>query len=83
MSVYEDMTPPPALNRIWRGTVAADVADFADKMYVIMPDFDPHLKIGPARWQARDAVSLPAKGDDCLVIFDNDREPWVPVWWPF
>ncbi len=28
------------------------------------------------------AVALPARGDLCLVIFDDQGECWVPCWWP-
>lgn len=25
---------------------------------------------------------LPARGDSCLVCFDDNGDPWVAVWWP-
>lgn len=74
---HEDQAP------LWYGTFAADVDDLTDLAPVIIPEFDPGLQWGPARWQARDSVSLPRKGDSCLVAFDNRREPWVIAWWPF
>lgn len=27
-------------------------------------------------------VILPRKDDECMVNFNNNREPWIPVWWP-
>lgn len=65
------------------GTVAKAAADITDLVPVILPDYDEHLQWGPCRWQSRDAVSLPAKGNACLVAFDNRREPWIVAWWPF
>ncbi len=83
MSVYEDTKSEFSLRESWQGRFAKAVPDLASRAYVIIPDLDPTLQIGPCRWQARDAVSLPAKGDACLVIFDNDHEPWVVAWSPY
>lgn len=65
------------------GTVAKDAIDFADLVPVILPDFDDTLQWGPCRWQSRDDVSLPRRGDQCLVIFDNRHNPVIVQWWPF
>lgn len=81
--MFEDQKQTPGLNFIWRGKIASNPPDFSTRVQVTIPDLDPTLKIGPARWQTRDPVGLPVKGDDCLVMFDNDHEPWVVMWWPF
>lgn len=67
------------------GLVSRAPADFAHSLFVTLPDFgsDQDLEWGPCRWQSRDATTLPAKGDQCLVLFDNNKEPWVVAWWPF
>lgn len=79
-----DAIPEPQEGRnVWFAVFAEDATDLADPVTVIIPDFDPHLQWGPVLWQSRDSVSLPAKGDRCLVIFDNRRGPWVVAWWPF
>jgi hypothetical protein len=65
------------------GIVAKSATDFTSLVPVILPDFDEHLQWGPCRWNSRDAVSLPIKGDPCLVVFSNTREPWIIAWWPF
>lgn len=26
---------------------------------------------------------LPARGNRCLVVFDENEQPWILVWWPF
>jgi hypothetical protein len=28
-------------------------------------------------------LKMPVRGNRCLVVFDNDRAPWVVVWWPY
>ena len=81
--LYDDLEPVRHLGKIWRGSFARNVASLSARAYVILPDMDPSLQIGPCRWQSRDAVSLPVRGDDCLVIFDNDNEPWIVAWWPY
>jgi hypothetical protein len=81
--MYDEMRRVESLNVVWRGIIQSNPATFDQLVYITIPDLDDSLKLGPCRWQPRDAVSLPAKGDDCLVILDNDREPWVVVWWPF
>lgn len=80
--MYDEPVVVPDLNFLWHGKIASNPPDFKTRVYVTIPDLDPDLKIGPARWQTRDPIGLPVKGDDCLVIFDNDREPWVVMWWP-
>jgi hypothetical protein len=65
------------------GTIAEAATDVTDPVSVILPDFDEELRWGPCFWQSRDAVSLPARGDRCLVMFDNRRTPWIVAWWPF
>lgn len=71
------------MSRAWRGTFANDPADVSARADIIIPDMDPTLRFTDCRWQSRDEVSLPRRGDPCLVIFDNDREPWVVAWWPY
>ena len=84
MADLRDLMPDPEEQApLWFGTFAKDVMDFTDLAPIIIPDFDTHLQWGPARWQTRDATTLPQKGDLCLVVFDNRRQPWVIAWWPF
>jgi len=82
----EDVTPRRRLtpgNGSWYGVIAKPAADMNDFVYVVIPAFSRTMRFGPCRWQSRDATSLPARGDDCLVIFDNNKIPWVAAWWPF
>lgn len=69
------------------GTVAAIIADdvtsFDQRVGVIIPSISRDFRFGPCRWQARDETSLPSRGDDCFVAFDDRGHPWVLAWWPF
>lgn len=74
---------PQGLTGTWSAIVAEPATDMDTKIHVVIPGFSDGLQVGPCRWQARDATSLPARGDRCLVTFDDHHEPWVPIWWPF
>ena len=63
--------------------VAAGASDLSDTLEVIIPGFDTQLRFQEVYWQSRDDVSMPARGDECLVIFDDRRRPWVVAWWPY
>lgn len=76
----EDRTVTPGPHY---GTIAKTAVDFTTLLPVVLPDFDETLQWGPCMWQSRDAVSLPQKGDQCLVVFNNRREPVIVMWWPF
>jgi len=26
---------------------------------------------------------FPSRGDKCLIAFDNIKQPWIVVWWPY
>jgi hypothetical protein len=74
---------PPEPWIVWYGTISKPPTNFAEKVSVILPDWDDTLEWGPCMWQPRDAVTLPKIGDQCLVLLDNNRQPWVVAWWPF
>lgn len=73
-----------AEHQVWAGRIASAPADQSVKVQVVIPGLSPELRIGPCRWMPRGSViTMPARGDDCLVVFDNNGEPWVICWWPF
>ena len=86
MSIFEDINADNqrVVRQAWYGTVAKTVANINDLMEIIVPELaGSEFKITEARWQSRDALSLPVRGDECLVVFDNRSNPWVVAWWPF
>lgn len=84
MTDLRDLVEAPSEGRIlWYGKITADAADFTDLVPVVIPEFDAQLEWGPCRWQSRDATSMPVAGNECLVAFDNRRNPWIVAWWPY
>lgn len=69
-------------HRAFQGAVAVGATDMGQRIYITVPAISDH-RLGPCRWQARDDTSHPARGDICLVEFDDQGEPWVVAWWPF
>jgi hypothetical protein len=68
-------------NKIYRGTVATNAADMLDRVSVIVPGLDSEMVWEDCRWQSKDNITLPQKGDQCLVLFDDNGELWVTSWW--
>jgi hypothetical protein len=81
----EDVIPlPPRINQSpWYGQIASNPENLSDPVYVVIPAFDKKHRFGPCRWQSRDDTTMPQRGDEALIIFDNNRIPWVVAWWPF
>lgn len=63
-----------------RGTIASTPSDAADELFVICDAYDAQQRFGPCYFTPK-AGQLPERGDDCLVVFDEVREPWVTTWW--
>src|SRR4051794_40417729 len=58
--------------------VEATVAEYVDEatgVYVTIPSFDAGQRFGPCRFVG----PAPVRGNACLVVFDEEREPWVIV----
>lgn len=82
----DDYTGGSLTGRLWRGEFAATAANVSARLPVLIPGIDGARQHGPARWapvvDAAGLAVLPARGDDCLVGFDDEHEPWVIGWWP-
>lgn len=84
MSAIEELLRSDLSQRtVWYGVVASAATDLSDRIAVVVPDFHPDFRWENCFWQSRDSVSLPARGDRCLVVLDNRQQPWVLAWWPF
>lgn len=70
------------------GIVARTPAHTTDELRVTVGSFDDDARAWSfsCPWQPRvdsaGAYVAPSAGDRCLVIFDNEQAPWVPVYWP-
>lgn len=83
----DDLFPParPA-TRPWRAEVLDDANDVADTVRVLVYGIDDgeHAH-GPCMWSPRagdDGPVYPARGDPALVVFDDERTPWIVAWSP-
>lgn len=64
-----------------QGFVAEPPAALGAPFTVLCPAFSREHAFEIRRWQAR-ATTIPAVGDEVLVVFDDAEEPWVAAWWP-
>lgn len=82
MSVYDALAEAPYARGSWTAKIATNATGPDDQVMIIIPAFDPMLRLGPCRWQARDNVSLPQVGDTCLAVQDEKDDWWITSWWP-
>lgn len=69
---------------VWAAQVATTASGLSDTVEVVIPEFDVAQRWGPCKWQPRgDVTTFPARGDSCIIIFDNNRDIWIIGWWPF
>jgi hypothetical protein len=86
MSALEDDRPPRAASRrgAWSAIIATDAAGVTSSVMVVIPRYHPQLRWGPCRWMPRgDSVTLPTRGDEAIVMFDDTNTPFIVAWWPF
>src|SRR5262245_8052323 len=71
------------LQRIWAGVIATDAVDKQDRVSVVIPSLDRKLRWEDLRWPTRsDAQIGPQRGDECVIIIDDNSEMWIANWWP-
>ena len=73
----ETAIPPPARH----GFIDKPPTKLGDPFEVIVPDFDSYRVYQIERWSSRGST-MPAQGDEVLVVLDDKGEPWVSAWWP-
>jgi len=68
-----------------KGIIATTPAALETTVEVTIPSYDRTLRWGPCKFNrnitAAGVVQSPVRGNDCLVIFDNDREVQILTWW--
>jgi hypothetical protein len=86
MSAIEDDRAPQPGSHVgtWRAIVATNATDLDTEVMVIVPAFHPQLQWGPCKWMPRgDSISFPTRGDQALIVYDEEQTPWIIAWWPF
>lgn len=73
----EEPTPPVAHH----GFVIEAPTAPGEPFKATVPDFDDLYVFEIRRWQSRGGT-LPAVGDEVLIVTDDRSEPWAPAWWP-
>lgn len=76
----------------WRAVIAASAASVNEPVAITIPAYTGDLQWGPCRWTPRvephdftaggdtftaARVVLPQRGDQALVSFDENDEPWI------
>lgn len=54
-------------------------ANEAGDVYVVIPSFDLTHRWGPCPFMPK-GTDEPQPDDEGLVVFDEEREPWLVVW---
>lgn len=69
--------------QVFAAVIASSPNDLSERVSVVIPGLDQTLRWEDCIWQARDATSLPARGDRCIVLMDDQKNVSVAIWWPF
>jgi hypothetical protein len=78
MTILSNEVDRPAdLQRVWAGVIAADAVDTLDRVPVILPGIDDTIRWEDCRWQLRSPGTLPKRGDECVVVIDDNNELWI------
>jgi hypothetical protein len=85
MSPLEHMAGPPAGSPrppVARGRVIKPPASPTDAMTVTLVNYSSawEFEIPASNWTT--TTALPAQGDVCVVLFDDDGDAWVPTYGP-
>lgn len=63
-----------------RGVFLSAPASLTTKATVVL-DHAEGVKFEDVRWMPRGAV-IPDAGDECLIVLDDEGDPWAVAWWP-
>lgn len=76
---------PPDGDLQTANVVAAEIkrapVDEADTLSVVIPSFDP-LKVEEVRFWMPRGTDIPSEGDEALIAYSEDSEPWLVAWVP-
>lgn len=67
---------------IYSGKILDTAVLLTDTVRVTIEEIDNEFQThGPCRWMPRGEV-FPSAGDPCVVVIDEQLQPWVSVWYP-
>jgi hypothetical protein len=79
-SIHDDFPEPATLDGVWSGVIARSATDANDTVDVTINALGNKHRFGPCRWVTKEST-LPTRGKDCLVVFDESDTPFVIAWW--
>lgn len=66
--------------KIYSGQILDTATSLSDKVRVVIEDIDNEFHThGPCEWLPRGS-DMPIVGDSCVVVFDNQGQPWIACW---
>lgn len=87
MSLHDILRPDPADlpgPETFEGVVD-ETATAGKPVFVVIPEFDPHLQHGPCPWTpivTSDGIFYPHKGDRCVIVQPAGGSPVIAGWIP-
>jgi hypothetical protein len=87
MAITDLLTSPNATEAppVQLGTISKAPASLGSSLQVKVPSFDPTgpfiYEIPAGRWMPR-GERKPVLGDECLLVTDENGEPWLTAWEP-
>jgi len=80
MANHVDAVPQRTIVDGHVSTVKPAPKAFTDLLWVVVPEMDPHVPLGPCQWGAIHGTALPARGAAVQVGFGEGDIPRV-LWW--
>jgi len=81
--IYQDIAPPEvSLGQVYRGIVNKSPSTISDAVDVVIPDIRDDMVFENVRPQVGSSLQVPQVGDEILIIFDNNNQPWALSWGP-
>ena len=82
MSVFDALPEiEHGIEGVWSGTIATSAINGFATVMVIVPSLGGNqTRFGPCRWVIK-GIDLSARGDACLVVWDEKQKPFVIAWW--
>lgn len=66
----------------YEAVVLDSAAGPSDPVRVALVNYDAELAFGPGPWTPRGDGVLPVRGDRALVVFSDERVPWILAYDP-